>query len=191
MIDTFSTRYDASVSLSRRCSAPDASTTWTENVSSLRRTPRISRPSFVLATITCGGGAPRPGDMGADGSSNFLRSVDDGERPAVERSGATIPPRPLIWWQSAQRALPKNNASPALASPATLPEESATFGEPLRVRMYETSCQTCWSVRLANGGICVPGTPARIAWKRSASPSPCAKRPVFRAGPRSPCPAGP
>src|SRR4051794_6795523 len=57
--------------------------------------------------------------------------------------------------------------------------------------MYATSRHVCSSVSRGKGGIWVPGTPARMAWKRSPSSLPWANRPVLSAGPRSPWPAGP
>ena len=55
-----------------------------------------------------------------------------------------------------------------------------------RLRMYDTSCQTCSSLKPANGGIWLPGTPARTVWNRSASAPPYVNVEPFSAGPRSP-----
>ena len=58
--------------------APAASTICTVNVSSLRRMPRISRPSCVLATTIGGGAAPRPG-LARRGGGAAPQALDVGD----------------------------------------------------------------------------------------------------------------
>src|SRR5437867_5195395 len=81
-------------------------------------------------------------------------------------------------WHDAQRALPKKISSPRFGSPAT----GGWSPAPPRLRMNATSCHVSASGR-SFGGICVPGTPLRIALKMSLS---LPHSPEVRFGPRPP-----
>ena len=131
-----------------------------ENVSSLRRTPRISRPSSRPGDddLRLRAAAPPPpqhvaapsaAGIGLPGSRIFWRSADGVARPAAERSGpddaaATVD---LVAARTAAATVEeRSRRRPGSRRRRRRSgcRRSAAGVKPERLRMYETSCQT-WS----------------------------------------------